>query len=207
MPADFIKIYPDNPNEREIAKVVDVISGGGIVIFPTDTVYGIGCDITKNRAFEKIAQLKKIKVEKANFSFIFHDLSDLAEFTTTIDREIFKLLKRNLPGAFTFILNASNAVPKLFKNNKKTLGIRIPDNAIPRDIVKALGNPILTTSLHDDDALVDYTTDPEMIYDKYQHWADVIIDGGYSHNMPSTVVDCTTGQPDIIRQGLGELLF
>lgn len=205
MPAELILIHPKNPPERDIQRVVEVLREGGIVIYPTDSVYGIGCDVTKARAVEKIAQYKKVKVEKANFSFIFNDMSEIAEYTGALNKEIFKLLKHSLPGPFTFILPASNAVPKLFKNNKRTLGIRIPDNNIPREIVRLLGNPILTTSLHDEDEVLDYTTDPELIYERFKNWADVIIDGGFGNNVPSTVVDCTSGQPEIIRQGIGEI--
>lgn len=205
MSAEFIRIHPQNPPQRDIQKVVEVLRDGGVVIYPTDSVYGIGCDITKNRAVEKIAQYKGIKVEKAKFSFIFNDLSDIAEYTAAMDKEVFKLLKHSLPGPFTFILNASNAVPKLFKNNKKTIGVRIPDNNIPRALARDLGNPILTTSLHDEDELLDYTTDPELIYERFKNWADVIIDGGYGNNVPSTVVDCTGDTPEVIRQGIGEI--
>lgn len=206
MPAEFIRIHPKNPPERDVARVVEIIRQGGIAIYPTDSVYGIGCDMTKMRAVEKIAQHKGIKVEKANFSFIFSDMSHIAEYTAPINREIFKLLKHNLPGPFTFILDAANNVPKLFNKNKRTIGIRIPDNNIPRAIVDMLGNPLLSTSLHDEDELLDYTTDPELIYERYKNWADVIIDGGYGNNVPSTIVDCTSGQPEIIRQGIGELV-
>ena len=206
MPAEFILIHPKNPPERDIARVVEVLRNGGIVIYPTDSVYGIGCDITKSRAVEKIAHYKGVKVEKANFSFIFSDMAHIADYTAPLNKEVFKLLKHNLPGPFTFILEADNNVPKLFKNNKRTIGIRIPDNNIPRAIVEALGNPILTTSLHDEDELVDYTTDPELIYERFKNWADVIIDGGPGNNVPSTIVDCTSGQPEIVRQGIGELV-
>lgn len=205
MAAEFLRIHPKNPPERDIQKVVSCLRDGGIVIYPTDSVYGIGCDINKSRAFEKIAQYKGLKVEKANFSFIFNDLSEIADYTAPLNKEVFKLLKHSLPGPFTFILNASNSVPKLFKNNKKTLGIRIPDNNIPREIVRLLGNPILTTSLHDEDEIVDYTTDPELIYERFVNWADIIIDGDYGNNVPSTVVDCTSGEPVVIRQGIGEI--
>lgn len=205
MSADLIRIHPKNPPERDLLKVVECLREGGIVIYPTDSVYGIGCDVTKARAVEKIAQYKGVKVEKANFSFIFNDMSELSEYTAPLNKEIFKLLKHTLPGPFTFILNASNTVPKLFKNNKKTLGIRIPDNNIPREIVRLLGGPILTTSLHDEDELIDYTTDPELIYERFANWADIIIDGGYGNNVPSTVVDCTSGEPVVIRQGIGEI--
>lgn len=205
MAAELLRIHPKNPPERDIKRVVECLQDGGIVIYPTDSVYGIGCDINKSRAFEKIAQFKGIKVEKANFSFIFNDMSELADYTAPLNKEIFKLLKHSLPGPFTFILPASNAVPKLFKNNKKTLGIRIPDNNIPREIVRMLGNPILTTSLHDEDEVLDYTTDPELIYERFKNWADLIIDGDYGNNVPSTVVDCTSGEPVVIRQGIGEI--
>lgn len=201
----LLKIYPDNPSERLINTVIDVLQKGGVIIYPTDTVYGLGCDITKPKAIEKIAQIKGIKKEKANFSFIAFDLSHISDFTRPIPNNIFKIMKRVLPGPYTFILNANNNVPQLLQRNKKTVGIRVPNNNIPTTIVKLLGNPILTTSVHDDDELIEYTTDPELIHEKFGNLVDIVIDGGYGGNIPSTVVDCTTDEPIIVREGLGDI--
>ena len=199
----LIRIHPENPSHRQITYVADILKKGGIIIYPTDTVYGIGCDIFNARAVERIAKLKGIKIEKAKFSFICYDLSHLSDYTKHLNNTVFKLMKKYLPGPFTFILPANTKIPKLFKNKKKTVGIRIPDNLIPLEIVKELGNPLLTTSLHDDDRIIDYTTDPELIHEKYENQVDLVIDGGYGNNEPSTVVDCTTEEPYIVRQGLG----
>jgi tRNA threonylcarbamoyl adenosine modification protein (Sua5/YciO/YrdC/YwlC family) len=199
----IIQIHPDNPGPRPIQQVVRLLSEGGVIIYPTDTVYGLGCDITKPRAVERIARIKGIKLEKANFSFICCDMHHLSKYTRHIDNSTFKLIKRYLPGPFTFILPANGNVPRIFKNKKKTIGIRIPDNNIPLAIVRELGNPILTTSIHDTDKVIDYTTDPELIYENMGHMVDLVIDGGYGHNVPSTVVNCTVSPPEILRQGLG----
>jgi tRNA threonylcarbamoyl adenosine modification protein (Sua5/YciO/YrdC/YwlC family) len=201
----LIKIYPENPNEKSIQQVVDVLKKGGLIIYPTDTVYGLGCDITNQKAIEKICQIKGIKPDKANFSFICYDLSGISEYIKPIDNETYRILKKALPGAFTFIFNASKKVPKLLSSNKKTVGIRVPDNSIAREIVKQLGNPILSTSIHDEDEILEYSTDPELIHEKYENLIDLVIDGGYGNNEASTVVDCTTGEFDIIRQGKGDL--
>ncbi len=201
----LLKIYPDNPDQRKIITVVDVLKQGGIIIFPTDTVYGLGCDIYNHKAVEKIARIKGINLAKANFSFICYDLSHLSDFTKQIDNNIYKLMNKNLPGAFTFILPANNKVPKIFKSKKKTVGIRIPDNNIAREIVNQLGNPIMTTSIYDEDEIIEYTTDPELIYEKYKNLVDAVIDGGYGNNEASTVVDCTGEEIEVIRQGVGEL--
>jgi len=201
----LLKIHPSNPSQRGIQTVVDILHGGGLVIYPTDTVYGLGCDIFNARAVEKVARIKGFRKKDADFSFICHDFSHLSDYTRPIGSSNFKLLKKNLPGPFTFILPASNNVPKLFKNKKKTVGIRIPDNSIILEIVRNFGHPILTTSIHDEDEVLEYTTDPELIHEKFGHMVDVIIDGGYGQNIPSTVVDCTDIEPVIIRQGLGEL--
>lgn len=203
--AELIKIYPENPNPRAINKVIDVLENGGVIIYPTDTVYSFGCDITKTKALEKVARLKETKIEKANFSIIFSDLSHLSEYTKQVDTPTYKLLNRALPGPYTFILPASNAVPKIFKNKKKTIGIRIPDNNIPREIVKALGNPIIATSVHDEDEIIDYTTDPELILEKYGKQVDLVIDGGMGDNDASTVIDLTGGEPEVLREGKGDL--
>lgn len=194
-------MWDDNPSDRQISKIIDVLKAGGVIIYPTDTVYGIGCDITKHKAIERIAQLKDVKVEKANFSFICYDLSHIADYTRPLENSVFKLMKRNLPGPFTFILEANTHVPKILKAKKKTIGIRVPDNNIIREIVKALGNPILTTSLKADDEILEYTTDPELIYEDYKNLVDIVIDGGYGGNIASTVIDCTGHEPEIIREG------
>ncbi|MBC7565975.1 MAG: threonylcarbamoyl-AMP synthase [Pedobacter sp.] len=201
----LIKIYPENPNPKAIEQVVEVLKKGGIIIYPTDTVYGMGCDITNQKAIERICKLRGIKPEKSNFSFICSDLRHISDYIKPIDNTIFRVLKKALPGPFTFIFNASNNVPKLLSSNKKTVGIRVPDNAIAKEIVLQLGNPILSTSIHDDDEVIEYSTDPELIHEKYIDKVDLIVDGGYGDNEPSTVVDCTSGDFEIIRQGKGDL--
>lgn len=201
----LIKIYPENPNEKAIDQAVEVLRKGGLIIYPTDTVYGLGCDITNQKAIEKICKIRGIKPEKANFSFICSDLSHIADYVKPIDTTVFRLLKKALPGPFTFIFNASGQVPKLLSSNKKTVGIRVPDNNIARAIVTALGNPILSTSIKDEDELIEYSTDPELIHEKYEDLVDMVIDGGYGGNEASTVVDCTSGDFEIIREGKGIL--
>jgi tRNA threonylcarbamoyl adenosine modification protein (Sua5/YciO/YrdC/YwlC family) len=203
----FVKLYNENPNPRDVRKIVDILRDGGIIIYPTDTVYGLGCDITNNRAVDKVARIKGVKIEKANFSFICSDLSHLSDFTKPISNSVFKLMKKNLPGPFTFILDANNNVPKYFKGKKKTVGIRVPDNNIIREIVNELGNPILSTSIYDEDEILEYTTDPELIYEKYKDIADAVIDGGYGELVPSTIVDCSQDELVILREGKGVLEF
>jgi len=199
----LLKIYPENPNPRDVKTVIECLNDGGIIIYPTDTVYGMGCDIFKNKTVERIADIKGIKVEKANFSFVCFDLSHLSDFTKPISNSTYKLMKKTLPGPFTFILEANNNVPKLFQSKKKTVGIRIPDNNIARTIVDELGHPIMSTSIHDDDDLIEYTTDPELIYEKYGNIVDIVVDGGYGDNEPSTVVSCINDDFVILRQGKG----
>jgi len=201
----LIKIYPENPNPKAIEQVVEVLRKGGIIIYPTDTVYGLGCDITNQKAIERICKIRNIKPEKANFSFICYDLSHISDYIKPIDNATFRVLKKALPGPFTFIFNASHAVPKLLSSNKKTVGIRVPDNNIAREIVKVLGNPILSTSIHDEDDIIEYSTDPELIHEKYENLVDIVIDGGYGDNVPSTVIDCTSGDFEIVREGKGQL--
>jgi tRNA threonylcarbamoyl adenosine modification protein (Sua5/YciO/YrdC/YwlC family) len=201
----LIKIYPENPNPKAIEQVVEVLKRGGIIIYPTDTIYGLGCDITNHKAIERICQIRGIKPEKANFSFVCSDLSHISDYIKPIDTMVFRVLKKALPGPYTFILNANNNVPKLLSSKKKTVGIRVPDNDIAREIVRLLGNPILSTSIRDDDDVIEYSTDPELINEKYENSVDLIIDGGYGGNEPSTVIDCTTGELEIIRQGKGSL--
>ena len=203
--AEYFKLYNENPNERFVKKIVEILRSGGVIIYPTDTVYGLGCDIYNQKAIERIARIKGIKLENANFSFICYDLSNLSEFTKVVNNQVFKVMKHNLPGAFTFILNANSNVPKLFKSKKKTVGIRIPDNNICREIVKELGNPILTTSIKSTDEILEYPTDPEIIKDDYDKLVDAVIDGGFGNNVPSTIVDCSNDTIEIVRQGLGEL--
>ena len=200
----LIKIYPNNPNEKQLAEVVTCLRNGGIIIYPTDTVYGLGCDIYQAKAIEKLCKIRNINPEKANLSFICADLSHLSDFVKPIDNAVFRVLKHALPGPFTFILNANNKVPKLMHSNKKTVGIRVPDNDIARSIVKLLGNPIVSTSIHDDDEVVEYSTDPELIYEKYKDLVDMVIDGGYGELQASTVVDYTSDEPVIVRQGKGD---
>ncbi|MEO6902568.1 MAG: L-threonylcarbamoyladenylate synthase [Bacteroidia bacterium] len=201
----LLRINPEKPNYDEIAQVVKCLQNGGIIIYPTDTVYGIGCDINKQRAVERVCKLKGIELEKAHFSFICADLSQLSDFSQPISTSTYKVMKKALPGPFTFILEANNNVPKLFRSKKKTVGIRIPNNHICTEIVRQLGNPIMNTSVHDDDDVVKYTTDPEVIYERYKTKVDIVIAGGYGNNEPSTVVDCTNGDYSILRQGQGIL--
>jgi tRNA threonylcarbamoyl adenosine modification protein (Sua5/YciO/YrdC/YwlC family) len=201
----LIRIYPENPNLKHIRQVVDMLESGGIIIYPTDTVYAMGCDIKENKSIEKIAKLKGLNPENPDLSLIFLNMSQLSEYTIIRDNSIFKLLKRNLPGPFTFIVKANNQIPKLFKNRKRTVGIRIPDNNIAHELVRELGRPIITTSIHDQDEIIEYTTDPELIYEKYRYFADIVIDGGYGSNEASTIVDCTGEEIVIVRQGLGIL--
>jgi len=184
---------------------VDVLRRGGLIIYPTDTVYGLGCDINNHRAIERVCELRGIKPEKANLSFVCNDLTSIAQYTKPFDTATFRLLKKALPGPFTFIFNASGQVPKLLSSKKKTVGIRVPDNAIAREIVRELGNPIVSASIHDDDEIVEYSTDPELIHEKYGNQVDLVIDGGYGGNVASTVVDATSGDFEIVREGKGDL--
>lgn len=205
MAAEFISIHPKDPEPRKIAQVVSVLKDGGIIIYPTDTVYGMGCDLFNRKAIHRLCQILDIKPHKLNLSFICHDLSHISEYAKRIDTPTFKLLKKSLPGPYTFILESSNKVPKILDVNKKTVGIRIPDHNIPRSIVAQLGNPLITASIKDDDVIREYTTDPEDIYEDFKHRVDLVIDGGPGGNIPSTVVDCTGQEMEIVRQGLGEI--
>jgi tRNA threonylcarbamoyl adenosine modification protein (Sua5/YciO/YrdC/YwlC family) len=196
-------IHPDNPGERNLRMVIDCLENDGVIIYPTDTVYGMGCSINSQKALDRIARIKGIKLEKANFSFICNDLSNLSLYSKPIPNHIYKLMKRALPGPYTFIINASNNVPRIFHSKKKTVGIRVPDNNIPLEIVRMLGYPIISTSIRDEDEIVEYTTDPELIHEKYEKLVDIVIDGGYGGNEASTVIDCTSEEPVLIRQGKG----
>lgn len=200
----YIKLYEENPNPKDVQEVVKTLKKGGLIIYPSDTVYALGCDITNKGALERIAQIKGVKLEKANFSFVCADLSNLSEYAKQIDTSTFKLLKRALPGPYTFILPGSNSLPSVFKK-KKEVGIRVPDNSIAQAIVRALGNPIVTTSIRDEDEIIEYTTDPELIYEKWNHLVDVVIDGGYGGNVASTVIDLTGSEPILVREGKGSI--
>tara|TARA_R110000868_G_scaffold210518_2_gene460586 strand:+ start:10903 stop:11523 length:621 start_codon:yes stop_codon:yes gene_type:complete len=201
---DFLRIYEKNPNSREIEKVVKVLKKGGLIIYPTDTVYGLGCDITNLKALERVARIKQVKLEKANFSFVCHDLSNLSDYVKQIDTATFKILKRALPGPYTFILPGAKTLPNPFKR-KQTVGIRVPNNNIALEIVKQLGNPIISTSIHDEDEILEYTTDPSLILEKWNDLVDIVIDGGYGDNEPSTVIDLSGDEPIIVREGKGTL--
>jgi tRNA threonylcarbamoyl adenosine modification protein (Sua5/YciO/YrdC/YwlC family) len=203
MPARFVKIYDKNPSEKAIHEVVDVLKNGGLVIIPTDTVYGLVCDLHSPIGLRNLAQIKGVKIEKADFSFVTDSLSNLSEYVSRLDTSVFKMLKRALPGPYTFILEGASTLPKPFKN-KKTVGIRIPDNTIVQAVIQELGNPLAITSIKDPDVIIEYTTDPEEIYELWKHKVDLIIDGGFGDNIPSTVVDVSNGEPTIIREGKGD---
>lgn len=202
--AELIKIYPENPNPKAIQKIVKILKSGGLIIYPTDTVYGLGCDITNIKALEKIARIKGVKLEKSNFSFVCKDLSNISNYVKQVDTTTFKILKRALPGAYTFILPSSKNLPNPFKK-RKTVGIRVPDNAIALALVNALGNPIVSTSIRDEDDVLEYTTDPELILEKWANLVDIVIDGGYGGNEGSSIIDLSENEPIIIREGKGDL--
>ena len=201
----LIQIHPDNPDKRKIDQIVAQLRKGAVIIYPTDTVYSMACDLMNRKAVEKMAQLKGVKLEKANFSLICYDLSSISDYTVQFGNNIYKLMNRALPGPYTFILNANTSVPKLFKSKKKTIGIRVPDNNIAREIVQALGNPLISTSVRDDDEILEYITDPELIHEKYENQIDIVIDGGFGQNEASTIIDCTQNDPEILREGIGSI--
>ncbi len=201
----YLRLFEDNPNERDVRRAADILRGGGVVIYPTDTVYAMGCDINQVKAVQRVCQLKGVKPEKASFSMICRDLSNIAAYAK-VSNEVFKLMKHNLPGPFTFVLPATNRLPNVLMNRRKTIGIRVPDNYIVRALVEELGGPLLTTSVKADDEVVEYMTDPELIYERYGKLVDLVIDGGSGRNVASTVVDCTADPVEIIRQGVGELV-
>ena len=203
----FLKIHPDNPNPRKINTVVECLLDGGVIIYPSDTIYGFGCDIYNKKAVARIANIKGINIKKQKFSFICSSLSNISRFTKPISNETYKLMKRNLPGPFTFILNANNNIPKIFKTNRKTLGIRVPKHNIPLEIVKKLENPIISSTVKDKDKIIEYSTDPEIMYNKLKNLVDIVIDGGFTGNLPSTIIDCTKSDFEIIRQGKGNIIF
>ena len=200
----LVRIHPDNPQEKELEKVVAVLRKGGVIIYPTDTVYGLGCDITNRKAVERVAKIKGQKPEKANLSIICYDLSHITDYARQVGNKTFKMMKKGLPGPFTFILESSSNIPKVFKMKRKTIGIRVPDHHIPLELVRMLGNPIVTTSIHDEDDIIEYSTDPELIHEKFEAVVDCVIDGGYGNQVASTVVDCSGEEPFLVREGLGD---
>lgn len=201
----LLRIYEENPQERSIEQVIEVLKKGGLIIYPTDTVYGIGCDINNPKAIERLCALRGLDPQKANLSFICYDLTDISQYTKAFDTSIFRVLKKALPGPFTFIFNASNMVPKLMSSKKKTVGIRVPANNIAREIVRMLGNPIVSASIRDEDEIMEYSTDPELIHEKYEDQVDIVIDGGFGGLEASTVVDLTSGEFEVLREGKGDL--
>ena len=201
----LLKIHPDTPPLRLILKAVEILQNDGVIIYPTDSVYALGCSMNSKKALERLARFKGIKLDKAWFSFICKDLADISEYTMPLDTKVFKLLKKNTPGPFTFILPASKKIPRIFDNSRKTVGLRIPDSQILHDIVENLGNPLLTTSIVDDDEIVEYITDPELIWERYKNSVDLIIDGGYGNNNPTAVINCTGSEIEVIREGIREL--
>jgi tRNA threonylcarbamoyl adenosine modification protein (Sua5/YciO/YrdC/YwlC family) len=199
----LIRIYPENPSQKHIRHVAEVLASDGVVIFPTDTIYAIGCNIKSPKALDRIARIKGITPKTANFSFLCHDLSQLSDYSKPISNEVYKLMRRTLPGPFTYILNASSNVPKMLGLKKKTVGIRVPDNSIVSEIIRELGNPLMSTSIHDEDDIIEYSTDPELIHEKFMNLVDIVIDGGYGDNVPSTIIDCTGEEPELVREGKG----
>jgi len=205
MAAELIKIHPKNPEGRKINHVVETLMRGGIIIYPTDTIYGIGCDLMNRKSIERLCQIMDIKPQKLDLSFICSDLSHISAYVKKIDTPVFKILRKNLPGPYTFILESSSKVPKILGVNKKTVGIRIPDHAITLDIVRQLGNPLITSSIKNDDIIRLYTTDPEEIFEDFKNLVDVVIDGGPGGNVASSVIDCTGDQITVVRKGLGDI--
>lgn len=203
MPAEYVKLYQENPEPHKLDQIVNVLRDGGVIVYPTDTVYGIGCDFSNSRAVERVCRIKNTKPQ--SLSFICYDLSEISEYTKRLSTPVFKVMKKALPGPFTFILEANSNVPKVLNAKKKTVGIRVPDNNIPRELVRRLGKPIITTSIRDEDEVIEYSTDPELIFEKYQNLVDVVIDGGFGGNVPSTVIDCSGDYFEVIREGLGEI--
>lgn len=199
----LLRIHPENPSERQIQTVVECLQDGGVIIFPTDTIYAMGCDIYNMRAIDRVSRVKGIKKEKANFSFLCHDLRHLSDYTKPISNDVFKLMKSTLPGPYTYILEANNNVPKILHRKKRTVGIRVPDNNIITTIIRVLGHPVMSTSIHDEDEIIEYTTDPELIHEKFENLVDIVIDGGYGDNEPSTIIDCTGDEILVVREGKG----
>ncbi len=207
MPAELLRIHPLNPEMRKINRVVQCLRDGGLIIYPTDTVYGLGCDLMNRRAIERLCQVRHIKPEKLNLSFICHDISEVAKYVKRLDTPLFKIMKKVLPGPYTFIFESSSAVPKILGVNKKTVGIRVPAHAIPLLLVRELGNPLINASIKSGDVVQEYTTDPEEIHRQYLHQVDMVIDAGAGGNIPSTILDCTGEEVEIVREGLGPVIW
>lgn len=204
MKAELLKIHPVYPENKKITKVAQVLQEGGVVIYPTDTIYAIGCDLLNPKAIERLCEIKGVDPQKNQFSFLCQDISQVSEYVKNLTTPIFKMMKKALPGPYTFILPSSNYVPKKFDIKRKTIGVRVTDHAIPRQLVTRLGHPIITTSVHDEDEVVAYATDPALIYERFADQVDIIVDGGMGNNVASTVIDCTQAEPQILRQGLGD---
>jgi len=203
--AIFFKLYEDNPEQKKLDLIIEILQNDGVIIYPTDTVYGMGCSINSRKAIERLARLKGITPGKERFSLLFDSLSQISEYAKNIHTPVFKAIKKAVPGPYTFILHSSNKLPKLLNSTKKTVGVRVPDHNIPRMIVQQLGCPIITTSIRDEDEVIEYSTDPELIFEKFQHQVDLVIDGGYGNNVPSTIIDFTSDEPEVIREGLGDV--
>ena len=200
----IITVQTSSPDDRQIKKIVEILRNDGVVIIPTDTIYALICNIYNHKAIERVCRLKNVKLEKSNFSFLFDNLSNISKFTRAFDRNIYKLLNRALPGPYTFILEAGSEVPSIFRAKKKTIGIRIPDHRVVQKIISELGNPVMSTSLHNDDEITEYPVDPSEIYETYGNDVDCVVDGGHGNLIASTVIDCTKGVPEIIREGAGD---
>ena len=198
-----VRLYEENVNDRQLQQVIDCLKAGGVIIYPTDTVYAFGADMYNSKAVDKINRLKKL--EQGQYAIICHDLSNLSDYTLQLSNTVFRLMRRALPGPYTFILKANNQVPKIFHSKRKTIGIRVPDNAIARAIVEGLGNPMVSSSVVDHDEVVEYTTDPDLIWERYGDQVDMLVDGGYGDNQPSTILDCTSDEVEVIREGKGDL--
>ncbi|WP_306642737.1 L-threonylcarbamoyladenylate synthase [Sanyastnella coralliicola] len=201
----LVQIHPENPDPRKVRQVVECLLDGGVIIYPTDSVYAIGCDLSRVRSVERVAKIKGVSMKESNFSLVCRDLSHLSEYTKPVENNIYKLMKRALPGPYTFILNANTNVPKIFKTKRKEIGIRVPDNEIALALVSALGNPLVATSVHDDDEIIEYTTDPELIHERYEKTVDMVVAGGMGNIEASTVFNCTSGQPELVRLGIGAI--
>lgn len=199
-----IEFDSERPNTYKLKEVADALKKGAVIIFPTDSVYALGCDLYNNKAIERICQIKGIKTNKSQFSFICSDLSNVSEFSKQLENNVFKMMKKSLPGPYTYIVDANSKVPKIIQAKKKTVGVRIPNHPVPTFLVEQLGNPIITTSIKSDDEIMEYLTDPEDIIAKYGHLVDFIIDSGFSENEGSTVINCTNGDVEIVREGLGD---
>lgn len=199
----IINLHPKNPNPRQLKQVVDIVNNNGVIIIPTDTIYAMACKLDSKKAIERMAKIAGKKSDKVNFSLVCASLSHLSDYASVIDKSVFRLMKNNLPGPFTFILKANNNVTKYFEGNKKSIGIRVPDNIIAQTLVTEIDSPLVVTSIHHEDEIIEYMTDPEEIHDKFEHLVDAVIDGGNGGNVPSTIIDCSNNEIIMVRQGKG----